>query len=102
MAEVQGAYACQLASNSNPCEAAVNQEPAGRKKLTSVEDRVIGLEAVTLAFAVENNMSLSSVPKLITFAKVIIKGKRHGLYYYMSWHLESDFKVEHTVQIRSI
>ena len=65
--EIQSAYARPPASGSGD---AVEQEPVRRKKLTMVNDRVIDMEALTVAFAAENNMSLSSVPKLITFAKV--------------------------------
>lgn len=38
--------------------------------LTSVKDRTSNLEALTLAFAAEKGLSLSSVPDLIEYAKV--------------------------------
>lgn len=44
--------------------------PEGMQPLTSVADRATNLEALTLAFAAENNMSLRDVPKLVEYAKV--------------------------------
>ncbi|KAK7463945.1 hypothetical protein BaRGS_00038057, partial [Batillaria attramentaria] len=52
---------------------AVDKSPQTGGPVTPLSDRIANFEAMTLAFAVENNLSMAVVPKLIEFAKAMIK-----------------------------
>ena len=54
----------------DPAVKAAAASPEESAPLTSVQDRVSNLEAMTLAFAAEKGLSLSAVPDLIAYAKV--------------------------------
>ncbi|KAK7487558.1 hypothetical protein BaRGS_00021260 [Batillaria attramentaria] len=56
-------------------KAAVDKPPTTMDSLTPLPDRIANFEAMTLALAVENNISMAAVPKLIEYAKAACKDR---------------------------
>ena len=71
--DIQSTYAAKPSAPTG--EAAPEAEGSDTErapKLTHHADRVVNMEALTLAFAVEHNLSMNIVPDLIAFAKVFL------------------------------
>ena len=71
--DIQSAYGRPPPHQAEASASCSSAHPPKEKKparLTPTADRTFNMEALTLAFVAETNIALSSVPKLIEFAKV--------------------------------